>query len=281
MTFERKAIVITGASDGIGAELARQLAKERPRLVLAARTPATLERVAAECRVIGAEAITVVTDVAVEHDCRHLIETAVEAFGRIDVLVANAGISMHARFTAIEDFSTFERLFRINAMGTVWCVRHAYPHLKASRGLIVGVSSLAGRTGVPERTTYCASKFAQTGFLDALRIEAADDGIDVMVAYPGVVATELRRRGWNGRGEPAGVSGLSEARALPVETCARRIIAGMRARRREVLMTARDRVALWLKLAAPRLVDRMARAALANVPKPPGPHEPTTGASKG
>jgi NAD(P)-dependent dehydrogenase (short-subunit alcohol dehydrogenase family) len=200
MNFAAKVVLITGASDGIGAELARQLAKERARLVLAARTRETLERVGAECRELGAETVVVATDVTVDDDCRRLAERAVEAYGRIDILVANAGVSMHARFTQIEDFSTFERLFRINAMGTIWCVRHAYPHLKASHGLIVGVSSMAGRTGVPERTTYCTSKFAQTGFLDALRIEAADDGIDVMVAYPGVVATEIRRRGWNGRG---------------------------------------------------------------------------------
>jgi len=272
MNFAGKSVLITGASDGIGAELARQLAREKSRLVLAARTRETLERVAAECRALGAEAIAVVADVSIEDDCRRLIERAVAAFGGVDVLVANAGVSMHARFAEIEDFSTFERLFRINAMGTIWCVRHAYPHLKASRGLIVGVSSLAGRTGVPERTTYCTSKFAQTGFLDALRIEAADDGIDVMVAFPGVVATEIRRRGWNARGEPAGVSGLSEADAMPVDECARLIAEGMRARRREVVMGARGRIGLWLKLVAPTFVDRMARAALA---KRPGAVVPT------
>ena len=263
MNFAGKVVLITGASDGIGAEIARQLAKENARLVLAARTRETLERVGAECRKLGAEALVVPTDVTVDDDCRLLVEHAIEAYGRIDILVANAGVSMHARFTQIEDFSTFERLFRINAMGTIWCVRHAYPYLKTSHGLIVGVSSMAGRTGVPERTTYCTSKFAQTGFLDALRIEAADDGIDVMVAYPGVVATEIRRRGWNERGEPAGVSGLSEAQAMPIDACARRIIDGMRVRRREVVMSARERVGLWLKLLAPAVVDRMARAALA------------------
>ena len=84
---------------------------------------------------------------------------------------------MHARFDEIEDFSTFERLFRINAMGTIWCVRHAYPSLKRTRGLVVGVSSLAGKTGVPGRTTYCTSKFAQSGFLEAFRIEAEDHGV--------------------------------------------------------------------------------------------------------
>ncbi len=266
MQFEGLTIVITGASEGIGAELARQLARERPKLVLAARTPEALERVARDCRALGAEAIAVPTDVALDDDCRRLIERAVAAFGRVDVLVANAGISMHARFTEIEDFSTFERLFRINTMGTIGCVRHAYPHLKATHGLIVGVSSLAGRTGVPERTTYCTSKYAQTGFLDALRIEAADDGIDVMVAFPGVVATELRRHGWNVRGEPAGFSGLSEANAMTVEECARLIIDGMRARRREVVMSLRGRIGLWIKLFAPAFVDHMARAALARRP---------------
>jgi short-subunit dehydrogenase len=83
-----------------------------------------------------------------------------------------------------------------------------------------------------------------------------------MVVYPGVVATEIRRRGWNARGEPAGVSGLSEDRAMPVEQCARLIIDGMRGRRREVVMSLRERTGLWLKLIRPDVVDRMARAAL-------------------
>ena len=263
MRFANMAIVITGASDGIGAELARQLAREGARLVLAARGPERLERVRRECEAAGAEALAVVADVGAEGDCRRLIERAVAAFGDIDILVANAGVSMHAPFEAIEDFTTFERLFRINAMGTIWCVRHAYPSLKRTRGLVVGVSSLAGRTGVPERTTYCTSKFAQSGFLEAFRIEAEEHGVAVMVALPGVVKTEIRRHGWNGRGEPAGVSGLAEHDAMPVDECARLIVDGMRRRRREVVMTARARIGLWLKLLAPSKVDAMARAALA------------------
>jgi short-subunit dehydrogenase len=267
MTFADRTVVITGASYGIGAELARQLAVERPTLVLAARDAERLERVAGECRALGATAYAVPTDVTREADCERLMRAAVASGGGIDVLVANAGVSMHAEFDAIEDFSTFERLFRINALGTIWCVRHAWAELKRSRGLVVGVASLAARTGVPGRTTYCTSKFAQAGFLEALRIEAEPFGIAVTVAYPGVVATELRRRGWNGRGEPAGVSGLSEANAMPVDACARRIIAAMRSRRREVVFSLRDRLALWLKLASPATVDRMARAALARTPQ--------------
>jgi short-subunit dehydrogenase len=262
MRYTDRTIVITGASDGIGAELARQLAPEGPRLVLAARSAERLDRVAAECRSRGARAIAVTADVAIEGDCRRLVERAADEFGGIDVLVNNAGMSMHARFDEIEDFSTFERVWRINCLGTIACTRYAWPHLKASRGQLVGVCSLAGRTGVPGRTTYCMSKFAQAGFLEALRIEAEDDGIAVTAVYPGVVATETRRRGFNGRGEPAGVSALEEAGAMPVDECARQIIAAMRARRRELVMTARAKVGLWLKLIAPRVVDGMARAAL-------------------
>lgn len=265
MTFTGQTIVITGASEGIGAGLARALAPEAPNLVLAARRLEPLERVAGECRTLGAAALAVRADVALDEDCKALVEAAIARFGAIDVLVNNAGLSMHARFDEITDFSTFERLWRVNCLGTVQCTRYAYPWLKQRKGLIVGVSSLAGKTGVPARTTYCASKFAQSGFLEALRIEAEPHGVAVTVAFPGVVATEIRRHGLDAHGGTAGVSGLEEAGAMSVDECVRQIVAAMRARRREVVMTTKGKAGMWLKLIAPRLVDRLARAALAKV----------------
>ncbi len=269
-SYRSRVIVITGASDGIGAELAVQLAERGHKLVLAARRAAALESVAAECSRAGGRNIVVPTDVTVEEDCRRLIERTIEAFGRLDVLVNNAGISMHATFDEITDWSTFERLWRVNCLGTIHCTRFAWPYLKKtlakSGGQIVGISSLAGRTGVPGRTTYCASKFAQTGFLEALRIEAAAHGITVTIVYPGVVATDLRRHGLNGRGESAGISGLDETHAMPVEVCARLIVRAIERRRREVVMTAKGRLGLWLKLIAPRWVDNLARRALRKEP---------------
>lgn len=263
MSYSGKSIVITGASDGIGAEVARQLAPEGPRLTLAARSSDRLESVAAQCRSLGAEVETVTADVALDSNCQRIIDAALARYGAIDVLIANAGVSMHARFDEITEFSTFERLWRINCLGTIQCVRHAWEALKTSRGQIVGVSSLAAKTGIPSRTTYCASKFAQAGFLEALRIEAEDYGITVTSVYPGVVATEIRRNGLDGAGQPAGSSGLTERGAMSVEECARLIIKTMRARRRELVMTPRARLGLWIKLIAPAMVDRMARAALA------------------
>jgi short-subunit dehydrogenase len=258
-----RVIVITGASDGIGAELARQLASDRACLVLAARTADKLEAVAAQCQARGARTLVVPTDVAIEADCRALIDRAATEFGRIDALILNAGVSMHARLADIEGTGVYERLMRINLMGAVWPTHAALPHLKASRGQIVAVSSLAGLVGVPERTTYCATKFAMTGFFEALRVELAPEGVSVTIAYPGVVATEIRRNGWNARGERLGVSGLDETGQMPVNVCARLIVDGMAKRKRDVVMTTKGKLGRWLKLIAPGLVDRLARKALA------------------
>ncbi len=178
------------------------------------------------------------------------------------MLVNNAGVSGHARFEEVTDFSWYETMMRVNHFGSVWCTRYALPHLKARRGLIVAVSSLAGKHGIPQRTAYSPSKFAQAGFFEALRTELLDTGVDVTVVFPGVVATDIRLHGYGPDGKPAGKSGLDETNAMPVEECARQIVAAMRLRRRELVMTARGKLGMWMKLIAPRLVDRMTLRAL-------------------
>lgn len=257
-----KVVVITGASKGIGAELARQLAAKGAKLVLAARNAAELEAVADECRKLGATAITVRADVAEERDCQAIVSGAVLAFGRLDTLVNNAGMSMWARFEEIEDVSVLERIMRVNYMGAVYCTRHALPYLRESRGRLVGISSLAGRTGVPTRTGYAASKHAMTGFFDSLRIELAGSGVSVTMIYPGFVATGIRENATGPDGKPIMVSPVQEGEVMNVEDCARRIVRAIERREREVVMTARGKMGLWLKLIAPALVDRIARRAI-------------------
>ena len=261
-SFADKVIVITGASGGIGAELARQLAVEKPKLVLAARRIEAQQSVADQCGQLGAEAIAVRCDVGIEADCKALIDTALARFGRMDILVNNAGVSGHARFDEVTDFGWYEDMMRVNYFGSLWCTRHALPALKASRGLVAAVSSLAGKVGVPGRTAYSPSKFAQAGFFEALRVELLGTGVDVTVIFPGVVATGIRRHGYGPDGRPAGKSGLKEENSMPVDECARQIVGALRARRRELVMTARAKIGMWLKLIAPGMVDRMARAAL-------------------
>lgn len=265
--------LITGASDGIGAEIARQLAtrqRAEAGLVLAGRSQEKLDIVAAACTALGVQVATMAMDVSDEAQCRALVALAVQRFGRIDTLVNNAGISAQALFGDVraEDLHWYEHLMKVNHWGAVWCTHAALPHLKASSGRIVAVNSLAGLVGVPGRTAYSATKFAMTGFFEALRVELRGAGVSVTTAYPGVVATQIRHRGFNARGEPAGVSGLKEDDAMPVEECARLIIDGMQQRRREVVMTSKGKLGRLLKILAPGVVEKLALAALKDEVRP-------------
>jgi NAD(P)-dependent dehydrogenase (short-subunit alcohol dehydrogenase family) len=262
--FRENVVVLTGASAGIGAGMARQLARGGAWLALAARDPAALEAVAAECRALGGRALAVPTDVGDEAQCRALVDAAVAEYGRIDTLVNNAGIGMWARFDEMTDLSVFERLMRVNYLGSVYCTWFALPHLKRARGRIVGISSLTGKTGVPTRSGYAASKHAMAGFFDSLRIELADEGVTVTMIYPGFVQTEIRERAFGADGKPlgAGNSPVREAEVMSAEECARRSLDAAAKRRREVVMTARAKVGMWLKLVSPAAVDRIARRAV-------------------
>jgi short-subunit dehydrogenase len=266
-----RVIVITGASDGIGAEMARQLAATggaKLALVLAARNRAALELVAGQCSALGAQTLVVPTDVSVQQQCRDLVAAAALRFGRIDALVNNAGRSAHALFEDVEDLGWYEELMRINLWGAVWCTHAALAHLKAAGGSIVAVSSLAGLVGVPGRTAYGATKFAMTGFFEALRPELKAAGVSVTIAYPGVVATKIRHHGFDAAGRQPGTSALKEDDAMPVAECARLIVDGMNRRQREVVMTFKGKAGRYLKLVAPSLVDRLALAALKDDVKP-------------
>jgi short-subunit dehydrogenase len=260
--FPGKAIVITGASDGIGAELARQLAAPGVALALAARNTERLAKVREACEAKGATAISIRCDVSSERDCRELVDTAAAQLGRLDVLINNAGVSGHAMLEEVTDFGWYEQMMRVNYFGTLWCTRHALPHLKARKGLVVGVCSLAGKHGIPGRTAYSPSKSAQAAFLEAVRIELLGTGVDVTVVYPGVVLTGIRVNGYGADGKPAGKSGLEEKGGMTVEECARQIAAAMASRQRELIMTTQGKLGQWVKLIAPGLVDRMALRAL-------------------
>jgi len=260
--FTDKVIIITGASSGIGGALALELAKEQARIVLAARSKDDLREIAGECRNSGAETLVVPTDVAQQEQCRILIDKTVEEFGRIDILVNNAGISMWAYFDEFEDLDHFSKMMQVNYMGAVYCTKFALPYLKNSHGLIVAVSSLAGKTGVPTRSGYSASKHAMVGFFESIRVELTESGVDVTLVYPGFVATEIRKRAFGEDGAPLEISPIREDKAMSPEECARIMVKGMEKRKREVVMTLRGKIGRWIKLIAPDLVDKIALKAI-------------------
>jgi short-subunit dehydrogenase len=266
--FTDQVVIVTGASQGIGKAFCREIAPQRPKLVLAARDRAALEAVASECASLGAEALVVSTDVSNEGDCRKLIEDTVARFGRLDVLLLNAGLDMWARFDELTDASIFERLMRVNYLGSVYPTFHALAHLKRSRGRIGVVASVAGLTGVPTRTGYAASKHALFGFFESLRIELHGSGVSVTLLAPDFVVSEIHRRAIGPDGQPLGTSPMDESKIMTAEECARRMARALGRRQRLWLGSLRAKAGRWVRVAAPRVIDGIARRAVAAHSKP-------------
>jgi len=261
-SFKDNVVIITGASTGIGEELAYRLARQGASLALTARRQDELDRVAATVRQLGARVITVAADVARNDECRRIIDATIAEFGRIDTLVCNAGMTMWARFQDIEDVGILERIMQVNYMGAVYCTHHALPHLLKSRGRLVGVASLTGLVGVPTRTGYAASKHAMRGFFDSLRIELADTGVSVTMIYPGFVATGIRENATGSDGKPAKIDPVNKDEVMSVQECAAIIMGAIETRQRENVMTLKGKLGQWLKLIAPGVIDRMAKKAV-------------------
>ena len=239
------------------------LAKAGAHLVLAARDPQRLEAVATECRGGGAASVaTVIADVAVEAECRGLIAKAAELHGRLDVLINNAGMTMWSLFRDLKTLEPFRRLIDINYLGAVYCTHAALPLLEKSRGRLVAVSSLTGKTGVPTRTGYAASKHAMIGFFDSLRIELIGSGVSVTVACPDYVATPTRERGFGSDGKAVGASPVHENQIQSARACAEEIFVAAARRKREVIGSTRGRLGQFLKVFWPSLVDRIALRAV-------------------
>jgi len=257
--FQNKRIIITGASSGIGKEMAIQLSRQGSRLTLAARGAERLAEVAHLCQENGAQAIHIPTDVSDVSQCQNLIQKSVNHFGGIDMLVNNAGYSMWAKFEDITRMEIGEQLFKVKFFGSVYCTYAALPFLKASKGQILTISSVTGKIGVPSRTYYSAANHALTGFFDALRGEIANDGVKITLVYPGYIATPIREKAINSNGNPHGKTHIEESKAMPVDICVRQILVAAAIKKRDVYLTLKDKMGTWLKVISPSLVDYIAR----------------------
>jgi len=192
--FDKKVIIITGASEGIGRALSLKFAEHQAKIVIAARNEKRLNELKNEIESLGANALVVPTDVTDKDACKNLIESTVEEYGQIDVLVNNAGRTMWTPFEDIKDLSIFKQIMDLNYLGCVYCTYYALSYLKKSKGQIVGGSSVSGLNGVPSRTASTASKYAMFGFFDSLRIELKDAGVSVTMIAPDFVLSEIHRR---------------------------------------------------------------------------------------
>lgn len=263
-----KTVIITGASSGIGEAMAKVYSKMGARLVLGARSGQKLHDLAEQLREEGGEVVYCVTDVTKPEDCKHLVDKAVDAFGGVDILICNAGISMRALFDDV-DLSVLHRLMDVNFWGTVYCTKYALPYLQKSKGSLVGISSVAGLHGLPGRTGYSASKFAMTGFLETVRIENLKKGLHVMVACPGFTASNVRFSALVADGSQQGSTPRDEGHMMTGEQVAKIVAKGIAKRKRLCLMEIEGRATHFVKKFAPGFLDKMFYLVMSKEPDSP------------
>lgn len=251
-----KVVIITGASSGIGEAMAYEYAEQGAKVVLGARNAAKLSDITAKICLDGGDAVFCGCDVSREEDCQTLIETATANYGVIDILICNAGLSMRAIFDDVE-MSVLHKLMDVNFWGTVYCVKYALPYIQASKGSIVGISSVAGIHGLPGRTGYSASKYAMTGFLETIRIENLKKGVHVMVACPGFTASNVRLAALTADGANQGETPRDESKMMTPKRVAQIVALGISRRKRLSLMDFNGIATNLIKKFFPSLVDKL------------------------
>ena len=257
MSLKGKIVIITGASSGIGKSLATECAKRGANLVLGARHYVTLCQITEQLiKEFDVKAVAVQCDVTVEEDCAELINQTIRTFGKIDVLINNAGISMRGLFKDT-DINVLKSVMDVNFWGTVYCTKFAMRHILLSKGSIVGVSSIAGFKGLPGRTGYSASKFAMNGFLDALRVENLKTGIHILTACPGFTASNIRNTALSANGTVQGESTLEEEKMMTSDEVATIIADGIESRARTLVMTKQGKLTVLLLKFFPSLLDKL------------------------
>ncbi len=263
-----KVVIITGATSGIGKALAYKFALNGSKVVIGARNYELLSKITTDIKSKGGEAVFVQTDICVENDCRNLVLTAIENFGKLDILINNAGISMRALFKDTE-LEVIKKLMDTNFWGTVYCTKCALPYILKEKGSIVGVSSIAGIVGLPARSGYSASKFAMNGLLSSLRNENLKKGLHVLIAYPGFTASNIRTTSLSANGTTQGESPRDEDKMMSSEEVADHIYIAVKKRKNKIVLTSQGKFISTLSKFFPGKLDNMIYSNLAKEPDSP------------
>lgn len=253
--FHNKVVAVTGGSEGIGKALVELLLSKGAKLATCGRNHDKLYQLQAEYPAYPLH--TVVADVANENDCRHFIESTIKVFGGIDVLINNAGISMRA---LLKDVSTeiLRDVMNVNFFGSVYCTKYALESLIEQKGIIMGVSSIAGYRGLPGRSAYSASKFALQGWLESIRTELSETGVHVMWVSPGFVTSNIRSAALDKDGKPA-KSLMNESGMMTSEECARHIVHAIEKKKRTLVLSFTGKRTVLMNKLFPALTDILVR----------------------
>lgn len=254
--FSNKVVVITGGTDGIGRALVQKFLDSGAKVVTCGRNHDKLYSL--QTSFANRPFAGTVADVSNESECAKLIETAVKTFGGIDILINNAGISMRALFNETS-LDTIRRVMDINFWGSVYCTKYALPHIIKSKGTIAGISSIAGYRGLPGRSGYSASKHALQGWLEALRTELLDSGVNVMWVCPGFTTSNIRNTALNAQAAQQGESPMDESQMMSAEECAGYILHAIEKRKRTLVLSSQGKKTIFLNRFFPSVADRLVK----------------------
>ena len=257
-----KVVIITGGSSGIGKACAEVFGREGGKIVITGRNEKILMEEASLLKRQEIDVLPVVADVSIEKDNEKMVAETISKYGKIDVLINNAGISMHALFEDL-DLNVIKKVMDINFYGTVYATKYALPYLLKSKGSIVAVSSIAGKRGLPVRVGYSASKFAVEGFMEGLRTELLKKDVHVLVACPGFTASNIRATALSKDGQSLGESFRDEKKMMSSEEVAEEIYKAVKKRKRNILLTSQGKMVVFLNKWLPGLVDKIVYNTLA------------------
>jgi len=263
-----KAVIITGGTSGIGKALAEEFGRHGAKILITARKKESLDATQTELRQKGITIRAIVADASLEEDSKRMVDEALRIYGRIDILINNAGISMRALFEDLH-LDVFRKVMDINFYGTVYATKYALPHILESRGSIVGISSINGHRATPARSAYSASKYAMEGFLEALRTEVFKRGVHILSASPGFTASNIRHAALTANGEMQGESPRSEEKMMSAEKAARHIYQATLKRRRDLVLTTQGKLAVFLNKWIPGKMDQVVYNIIAKEPDSP------------
>jgi dehydrogenase/reductase SDR family protein 7B len=251
-----KVVVITGGSSGIGRALAETFGKQGSRIFITGRNAEELDKTVNDLRKANIDIHALQADVSKEEDNQKMAQEALRVFGRIDILINNAGISMRALFEDV-DIKVVKKVMDINFYGVLYATQACLPEIIKNSGSIVGISSIAGYRGLPGRTGYSASKFALNGFLEVLRTELLYKNVHVLTACPGFTASNIRKRALTKDGSAQGESPRQEKKMMTAEECAQHIYQATLKRRKILILTSQGKLTVWLNKLFPGWLDKL------------------------
>jgi short-subunit dehydrogenase len=254
--MKNKVVIITGATSGIGKALAFEFGKKGSMVVITGRRGDELQAIAQDLQNNKIDVLPLQGDVSNEADAKRITDETIKRFGKIDVLINNAGISMRALFENVQ-LDVFKKVIDINFFGTVYCTKYALPYILESKGSIVGISSINGKRATPARTAYSASKYAMEGFLEALRMEVMKQGVHVLSVCPGFTTSNIRNVALTADGHPQGESPRDESKMMSAEETAEHIYHAILKRKRDLVLTTQGKLAVWLTKLFPSLMDKI------------------------